>query len=75
MGYFEWLEMPQACCCGWAGTGRETRAHDLFEEVLEFACPECREKIGHVLLPTVADIDEAAARGVPEAIKMLDRGD
>ena len=70
--YFEHeLSDPARCeVCGWAGTAEEA-AGELYQELMDFRCPDCDRIILIVSYPTVAEMREYAAAGNEKAIREL----
>ena len=59
-----------SCGCGWVGTFREM-SNGWFEALIDGSCPSCDTMLVIRNLPTIPEIRDAAARGVPEAVEQL----
>lgn len=59
MNYYEFKESAVNCpSCHWEGIGRNTEQGQMFEDLYEYHCPSCGEKIGVRLYPTTQEARE-----------------
>ena len=72
MDYFSWKKARSSCSCGWTGLNSSIRYFELFNELFEFFCPDCREILGHQMYPAMDEIQHAALLGDEEAISMAE---
>ncbi len=74
--HIDYYDLPTAevSCdnCGWSGLGAEATLSELFEQLAEYNCPRCLTSILIVPYPTLDETEQAARRGIPEAINGLD---
>ncbi len=74
--HIDYYDLPTAevSCdnCGWSGLGAEATLSELFEQLAEYNCPRCLTSILIVPYPTFDETEQAARRGIPEAINGLD---
>jgi hypothetical protein len=78
--YSDWQELPYTCPeCAWSGLGKACKQGQMFRELFELCCPNCGEKLGIVLFPTVEEsrqnwdkVSEADKRAV-ETIEFRQR--
>lgn len=71
-GYFDdWRHARLRCAaCGWEGS-LDPDTLGLYNELQDFGCPGCGEILAVIPHPTSDETRRAAARGNPEALKML----
>ena len=72
MDYFKWKKSSSTCSCGWSGLNSTICYFETFEELFEFFCPECENKLGHQMYPTIDEIRRAARLGDQEAMRMAE---
>lgn len=71
LNYFEYQAQQIGCAhCGWAGVGSQL---EIFDQLMEMACPACQEKICSVLYPTEDETRAAAAVGTHEDVREVER--
>ena len=68
--YFsDWRSRNWSCAeCAWTGDG-DSAAKELFSELFELNCPKCSSRLDLIVLPTRADIRNAAENAHPEAVR------
>lgn len=65
-----WRERVLECACGWRGDSR-AMSMELHGEVTDYSCPSCASLVLIVSHPSLAQVQEAAAAGHPEARQHL----
>lgn len=66
--YYERLAMSFTCAdCGWTGVGSQLEAGELFEDLVEFDCPNCSRRITFSVFPSLEEARAAAVAGNEEA--------
>jgi len=72
MDYFVWKKTTTTCSCGWSGLNSTIFYFETFSELFEYFCPQCEEKLGHQMYPTLDEIRRAASNGDTEAMRMAE---
>ena len=71
---FRWYDLQEhdefICQCGWTGVFREM-SNGFFDELIDDSCPRCDTMLAIRSLPTLDEIREAAAVGIPQAVAEL----
>lgn len=73
--YFDpvWRSQSFGCFhCEWAG-GAISMDNEVFDDLMDFKCPKCRNIILIISFPTIAETRRAASRGNAEAIAELEK--
>jgi predicted RNA-binding Zn-ribbon protein involved in translation (DUF1610 family) len=63
--------------CSWTGLGSELGIYESYSEIVEWACPNCGEKLTFSSFPTREETQAAAEAGDQEAVghlPVIDRG-
>lgn len=72
MDYYERKTHTFTCRhCSWRGLGSELEIHEVYEEIVEWECPKCGERIGFSAFPNREETQAAADRGDEDAVKAL----
>ncbi len=68
--YFStWRDQTLHCRCDWTGRAGDLKP-EMHSELMDLSCPECDQMLLIVPYPTVAEVEQAAAAGDPEAMGM-----
>jgi hypothetical protein len=57
--------------CSWTGLGSEFRIYEMYSEIVEWACPNCGEKLTFSAFPNRGETQAAARTGDQQAIDQL----